>query len=120
MGRWVAELVIRGYVFSWWQSRLIDWTYSRHCWLSLSKRSPSVVVLKLHSAHVVGAELLVIAEEMEWTIEVTFVTKGDWLILFLKEGKEGIPVVKLGQDEDMASGTFVCFGVVAEIGRAHV
>ena len=54
-----------------------------------------------------------IAEEMEWTIEVTFVTKGDWLILFLKEGEECIPVIKLGQDEDMASGTFVCFGVVA-------
>ena len=54
-----------------------------------------------------------IVEEMEWTIEVTFVMKGDWLILYLKEGEECIPVIKLGQDEDMVSSTFVHFGVVA-------
>ena len=53
-----------------------------------------------------------ITEEMEWAVEISFVMKGDWLILFLKEGEEHIPVIKSGWDEDVASSTFMCFGVV--------
>ena len=105
-------LVIRGYMFAWWQSHPIDWTYSHHCLLSLSKHSPSVAILKLYLASVVASEFLVIVEEIEQVIMVTFVMKGNWLILFLKEGKEHVPVIKLGQDEDMLSGTFMCFRVV--------
>ena len=53
-----------------------------------------------------------ITEEMERAIEISFVTKDDWLILFLKEGEERIPVIQSGWDEDVVSGTFMCFGVV--------
>ena len=105
-------LVIRGYVCTWQQSHPIDRTYSCHCLLSLSRCSSSVAILKLHSAGVVGSEFLVVVKEMERVREITFVMKCDWAILFLKEGKECVPVTELGWDEDMISGTFVHFRVV--------
>ena len=55
-----------------------------------------------------------IPQEMEQTIEITFVAKGDWMILFLKKGKESVPIVESGWEKDLLGGTFVCFRVVTD------
>ena len=54
-----------------------------------------------------------IAEKVEQARECILVTKCDWVILFLKEGEECIPVVESGWDEDVVSSTFLHFGVVS-------
>ena len=57
-----------------------------------------------------------VMEEMEQAREINLVMKCDWVILFLKEGKECVPVVESGWDKDVVSGTFMHFRVVLDDG----
>ena len=55
-----------------------------------------------------------IPQEMEWAIEIAFVTKGNWMILFLKKGEESVPVVESGWYEEVLGSTFMCLGVISD------